>query len=50
MELIQFNSILIYLHANLTAQGQLQSKHERRGKENKNTYIQKRQNNISFRQ
>jgi hypothetical protein len=25
---IQFNSILIYLHANLTAQGQLQSKHE----------------------
>jgi hypothetical protein len=25
---IQFNSILIYLHANLTAQGQLQSEHE----------------------
>jgi hypothetical protein len=27
-QIIQFNSILIYLHANLTAQGQLQSEHE----------------------
>jgi hypothetical protein len=25
---IQFNSILIYLHANLTAQGEIQSEHE----------------------
>jgi hypothetical protein len=29
-KIIQFNSILIYLHANLRAQGQLQSEHELR--------------------
>jgi hypothetical protein len=36
--IIQFNSIRIYLHANLTAQGQLQSEHELRYR-NKGTQI-----------
>jgi hypothetical protein len=36
--IIQFNSILIYLHANLTAQGQLQSEHKL-GYRNKRTQI-----------
>jgi hypothetical protein len=45
-QIIQFNSILIYLHDNLTAQGQLQSEHEL-GYRNKRTQIKSQCEQVS---